>query len=158
MSPEPPRKIYLLSTPCSGKTHFAAEYARYRDHRIVDFSPINKRATMDPAYGAKVAPGQDYFERILSFLQTQTEPICVLGRCGPDDPAKFAGIHLAAVLPPSEEHKRNSDARRLVDPKSKWADFDEVEDTRAMLIDYVKCRNMPLYRSFLEALSQLLGQ
>jgi len=157
MPVELPRKIYLMSVPCSGKTHFAAEYARYRDYRIVDFSPINKRATKDPSYGAKISPGQDYFERILAFLQTQTEPICVLGRCGPDDPAKFAGIHLAAVLPPSEEHKRNSDGRRRVDPKSKWADFDEVERVRAMLMEYVRRHNMPLHESFLEALGQLPG-
>ncbi len=158
MSPEVPHRIYLMSAPCSGKTHFAAEHARYGDHSIVDFSPINKRATMDPSYGAKVVPGEDYFERILAFLKTQTEPVCVLGRCGPDDPAKFAGIDLAVVLPPREQHKRNSDRRRLADPTSKWADFDEVQRARTMLLEYVKRHDMRLYESFLEALGQLLGQ
>ncbi len=37
-----------------------------------------------------------------------------------------------------------------------WADFDEVEGTWAMLMEYVKGHDMPLYESLLEAVGQLL--
>lgn len=149
--------IYLMAVPCSGKTHFASAHPTYRGVRIVDFSPINKRAGKDPDYGARVAPGDSYDERILAYLHAQPGPVCVLGRCGPDDPAAFAGITLAAVLPTLKQHRRFSDLRRQAHAESKWADFAEVEAIRARMQAYVARHHVPLYETFEQALDDLAG-
>lgn len=149
-------RIYLMSVPCSGKTHFARGHASYRGCRIVDFSPINKWASRDPNYGALCGPGHTYFERILSFLQMQTSAVCVLGRCGPEQPAQFENVVLAAVLPSREQHMRNSDERRQAHAQSKWSDFAKVELIRATLLDYVHRHRLPLYDSFQNALDDLI--
>lgn len=151
-------KIYLMAPPCSGKTHFARAHPRYRGYRVVDFSPLNKRAVKDPAYGASALPGQTYFERILTFLATQAAPLCVLGRCGPDKPASLTSIVLAAVLPSVAQHRHNSDCRRAAHAASKWADFEEVQRARASVSEYVERHGVPLYESFEEALANLLKE
>lgn len=151
-------KIYIMATPCSGKSRFSRESRRYEGMVIVDFSRVNKLGARLPVVGPLIAPGRSYHERMLAYLKRKSRPICVLGRIGPPDPHRFAGITLAAVVPPESLHRENCLRRRQADAASRWGDFAAVQVLRERLLLYAGDWGIPVYDSFRIALDDLARQ
>lgn len=102
-----------------------------------------------------MAPGAEYGQRIIKFLEGQTEPIAVLGRRGPADPPKSAGITYAAILIPVDDHIRNWKQRKKEKPSTRWQTFSDLEAKREKLRRYAQEYGIDLFTSFADAIEEL---
>lgn len=150
--PVPEVKLYLMTTSCSGKTHFHRRHAEYRGIPIVDFSKVNRAASEGREPEAALAPGESYRERVIAYLGNVDGPVTLLGRRGPEDPPRGAGIEYGVILVPESDHIRNWNARRDVRPHTRWTTFDDLARKRDKLAAYAAAWDIPVFESFTSAI------
>ena len=154
----PAPKLYLMTTSCSGKSHFAQRHDRHSGIPVVDFSDVNKAAEHGQLPEVELAPGSRYRERVIAYLRNSSGPVCVLGRKGPADPPMSAGIRYGAVLIPLADHERNwglrRDGRR---PHPSRAEFSDLEVKRDELRRYATEYRIPIFDSFAGAIEALVA-
>lgn len=144
-----------MTTSCAGKSHFTNEHPNYAGLPIIDFSKVNKPASLGQQPEATQAPGGSYRDRVIAYLSTQPGPLCVLGRRGPPDPPLDRGISYAAILLPEAEHRRNWASRKAKRPHSRWQEFSDLGAKREKLRLYAEEHGFPIYESFARAIEEL---
>ena len=167
----------------SGKSTFASKHPTYSGYHIVDYAerlPSVSRSTNLVLYLSRllkplrklvrdrpemIARSQEkYFSQAFEYINSQNEPIVVLGRRPPNEFEELLvhdTIKFAMVLIPEEDHRRNCASRKkeLRNPLPffhHWTtDFDRICEIRNNLTDYVKQHGIPVYESFAVAIDNM---
>lgn len=150
-------KLYLMTTSCSGKSYFAQRHDSHCGVPVIDFSSINRTAEEGQRPEVDLAPGRRYRERVIAYLLNVPGPVCVLGRRGPADPPKSAGIRYGAVLIPLADHERNWRQRDGRRSHASRADFADLEAKRDELRHYADEYGIPVFDSFAGAIESLVS-
>lgn len=154
--PDERTKIYVMATPCTGKTTFCRRYPIYRGLRMVDFSRIHRSALREPAAASR-GRGESYHARLHRYFRHQDGPLCVLGRRGPAQPQDWDEVILVAVLLPEADHRSYSGARRARRPRSRWGDYSLVEEKRRELAAYAEAHGIAVHDSIAVAIDAALA-
>lgn len=169
-----------MSVAASGKSTFAAAHPQYRGYRVVDFAQLMPPSTplvklvlylsrAIPRLGylarnsafVRAKRRGTYYEQVFGYIRSQTEPVVVLGRQGPDDLRPYSDIVFGVVLIPSQRHQDNTRRRKqeLRNPLPflhHWTtDFRRVAAARARLLQYAQRQGLPVFTSFDQAIDNL---
>jgi hypothetical protein len=162
-------KMYLISSPCSGKTAFFNKTKGiYKGIEVIDFEVyISQLMQQAKINGEKLMslPLEKrlllYNDKILSFLKNHPGPICVLGTKGPDNPHKYTDITFALVLPPRKIAIKYWDRRKKMlhkggRPLHRWTAWENIERFRKDIFSYAEQNQIPMYPSFAAAIDGIL--
>jgi hypothetical protein len=170
-------RLYLMATPCSGKTMFAREHPSHRGVEVLDFDfglqlgprwhgwlrraagragiPIPPRSVLD---GLDPAARLDaWYVLARRRLSEAPGPLCLLGPAGVPDTESWPGMRFALVELPLEEHLERALVRHERWPWDRSSRPSVVRKHRAWAHEHAESKAIPIYASFLEALDAALA-
>ena len=137
------KKFYILSVPCSGKSHFVKENKGvYKVLKVYDFD--------------KLKPHRNY--KALKKLEKWS--VVLGGITGRDLKMDLSYCPYVSVIIPYNDVLKY--LKKRVDnnekKKKKWSRLYNIEKARKELIEYSRKNNIPIFNSFEKALDYLIEE
>jgi hypothetical protein len=166
-------KAYIITSPCSGKTATARHYSHHDGLVIFDHNDLTEMF-FDREQITIQSTENEKAELLLSYLDAQLFPSCILGSYMPTNPTLHPEIKIIIVIIPKHIHYFYTLKRRVrsilgrihegipltkcIIPTDRWDEWQNTSAHRDQVKSYATKHNLPVYRSLQDAITTLLNR